>query len=101
MIGQNTDLEHEIRLKVGGQPLDITSVELVEFSFGDLLKYYPTDSSVRYDNGSFFVRLTQEETLDFDKVLTVQLRVKFNNGNIPLSARKTFQVEQSQSKEIL
>lgn len=101
MLGQNTNLEHEITIKADGQPIDIEQVELVEFSFGGLVKYYPTDENVRYDNGSFFVRLTQEETQNFESSVTVQVRVKFTNNDIPLSNKKIMPVNSSLSKAVL
>lgn len=101
MLGQNTDLEHEITIKADGQLIDIEQVDLVEFSFGSLVKYYPTDENVRYDNGSFFVRLTQEETQNFENSVTVQVRVKFSNRDIPLSNKKVMPVNSSLSKAVL
>jgi len=101
MLGQNTNLEHEITVKVGGEPLDMGQVDLVEFSFGNLVKYYPTDENVRYDNGSFFVRLTQEETQNFENSVTVQVRVKFSNSDIPLSNKKVMPVNSSLSKAVM
>lgn len=101
MLGQNTDLEHEITIKADGQLIDIEQVDLVEFSFGSLVKYYPTDENVRYDNGSFFVRLTQEETQNFENSVTVQVRVKFSNSDIPLSNKKVMPVNSSLSKAVL
>lgn len=101
MLGQNTNLEHEITIKVDGQPIDIEQVELVEFSFDGLAKYYPTDENVRYGNGSFFVRLTQEETQNFESSVTVQVRVKFTNNDIPLSNKKIMPVNSSLSKAVL
>lgn len=101
MLGQNTDLEHEITIKADGQLIDIEQVDLVEFSFGRLVKYYPTDENVRYDNGSFFVRLTQEETQNFENSVTVQVRVKFSNSDIPLSNKKVMPVNSSLSKAVL
>ena len=76
-------------------------VDLVEFSFGHLIKYYPTDENVRYDNGSFFVRLTQEETQNFENSVTVQVRVKFSNSDIPLSNKKIMPVNSSLSKAVM
>ena len=101
MLGQNTDLEHEITIKADGQLIDIEQVDLVEFSFGSLVKYYPTDENVRYDNGSFFVRLTQVETQNFENSVTVQVRVKFSNSDIPLSNKKVMPVNSSLSKAVL
>ena len=101
MLGQNTDLEHEITIKADGQLIDIEQVDLVEFSFGSLVKYYPTDENVRYDNGSFFVRLTQEETQNFENSVTVQVRVKFSNSDIPISNKKVMPVNSSLSKAVL
>lgn len=102
MLGQNTELNHEITIKVGGEPLNVNLVELVEFSFDDLIKYYPS-SDVTYNRvtNSFFVRLTQEETQNFDSAVTVQIRVKFANGDIPLSNKKIIPVNSSLSKAVL
>lgn len=100
MIGQNTDLEHKITLKASGKPIDIGVVELVEFTFGDLVKIYPSES-VRYDSGSFFIRLNQEETQGFGGSLPVQVRVKFSNGDIPLSKKKVYSVNEALSKAVL
>jgi flagellar basal body L-ring protein FlgH len=75
-------------------------VDLVEFSFNDLIKLYPSES-VQYDNETFYVHLTQEETQRFEGAVAVQLRVKFSNGNIPLSCKKTMRVNESLSKEVI
>lgn len=103
MLGQNTELNHEITIKVGGEPLNVNLVELVEFSFDDLIKYYPTSPDVTYNRStnSFFVKLTQEETQNFDSAVTVQIRVKFANGDIPLSNKKIIPVNSSLSKAVL
>lgn len=101
MLGQNTELNHEITIKVGGEPLNVNLVELVEFSFDDLIKYYPSDVTYNRVTNSFFVRLTQEETQNFDSAVTVQVRVKFLNGDIPLSNKKTINVNSSLSKAVL
>ena len=100
MLGQNTDLVHEIAVKVDGKPLDISKVDLVEFSFGNLIKMYPS-VDVSFEEGSFFVHLTQEETQAFDDSITVQIRVKFINGNVVLSNRRTMTVKEALSKEII
>lgn len=102
MFGQNTDLKHEIKITVGGAPLEIDHVDGIEFSFGDLKKYYP-GNDVKYDDdtGKFYVHLTQEETLKFGRSLAVQVRVKFINGNVILTCKKTVSVEESLSKELL
>lgn len=100
MFGQNTDLTHEIKVKVDGQPLNINGVELVEFSFNDLIKIYPS-TSVQYENDSFYIRLTQEETQRFEGAVAVQVRVKFVDGSIPLSCKKTVLVNESLSKGVI
>ena len=100
MIGQNTNLTHEITLRVDGQPINISDVELVEFSFGELVKIYPSEE-ITYDNDKFYVRLTQEETQNFEDSLPVQVRVKFNNGDIPLSKKKVVPINESLSKAVL
>ena len=100
MIGQNTNLTHEITLRVDGKPINISDVELVEFSFGELIKIYPSEEVV-YDNERFYVRLTQEETKEFEDSLPVQVRVKFSNGDVPLSRKKVVPINESLSKAVL
>ena len=100
MIGQNTDLVHEIAVKVDGEPLDVSKVDLVEFSFDEMKKMYPS-ADVNFEGGSFFVHLTQEETQEFGDNVTVQIRVKFMNGNVVLSNRRTVPVNEALSKEII
>ena len=100
MLGQNTDLTHGITLTKDGLPINVEEVEMVEISFDDLIKKYPS-SDVSYENGRFLVHLTQEETQQFDDAVSVQVRVKFNNGDVPLSKIKTMPVRQSLSKEVL
>ena len=100
MLGQNTDLIHEISVSVDGKPIDIGQVDLVEFSFDDMIKMYPSEV-INFENGSFFVHLTQEETQLFRDTITVQIRVKFMNGNVVLSNRRTVPVTKSLSKEII
>ena len=100
MLGQNTDLVHEVAVTVDGEPLDLSKVDLVEFSFDEMIKMYPS-KDVSFDNGSFFVHLTQEETQAFGDNVTVQIRIKFMNGNIVLSNRRTVPVNEALSKEII
>lgn len=101
MLGQNTDLIHRIAITVDGNPLNIAEVEVVEFSFGDLTKLYPDNKDIVYEDRVFKVRLTQEETQNFDRSVPVQVRVKFNNGNIPLSKKKVLPVNEALSKAVL
>lgn len=100
MLGQNTDLIHEISVRVDGNPLVIDEVEVVEFMFGDLQKLYPSNSVV-FEDRVFKVHLTQEETQEFGRFVSVQVRVKFNNGRVPLSSKKVLPVTEALSREVL
>lgn len=100
MLGQNTDLEHRISISVDGKPIEIINVDLVEFSFGELVKMYPSES-VKYEEGVFLVHLTQEETVSFGSSISVQVRVKFSNNNVVLTKAKTMPVNQALSKAVL
>lgn len=60
-----------------GAPLDLSTIELIEFVVGKLCKRYPGEVTTDED-GNFLFPLTQEETFAFKSAAQpVQIRVKF------------------------
>lgn len=99
---QNGDMIYEIRITSDGEPLLSSDVEKVEFTFGKLSKVFPENEDITTeDNGIFKVRLRQEETVDFEKTISVQIRVKKLDGCVIPSVIKNVCVCCCLSKEVL
>lgn len=70
---------------LNGEPISIADVSEVEFVFGDgLRKLYPGDVPYSTADAVFYLPLTQDETFAFpaDSAITLDIRVKFNGGNV-------------------
>ena len=74
-----------ITLRENGVPLDIDSVESVEFMFCDRVrKVYPSEEAI-YDAGVFSVLLTESDTFTLEPngyPLEYQARVQFTDGEV-------------------
>ena len=63
-----------------GEALDLSQIELIEFTVGKLRKTYPGEVTTDED-GNFLFPLTQEETFQFKSAQqAVQIRVKFSGA---------------------
>lgn len=73
-----------IKIKVNGEKIDIEKVSKIQFVFGNLTKFFGTDSEVAYNatEDLFFFPLTQEETFGFQGPQDLQVRVKFTDDTV-------------------
>lgn len=69
-----------IRIKVNGEPIDVSEVKKIEFTLGSLKKYY--DEDVKYDDQTFLFPLSQQETFDFQGPQILEVRVKFDDDSV-------------------
>lgn len=88
-----------IRIKMDGAYLTADDVVRVEFAIGNLLMCYP--ETVRYDDGAFWLPLSQKDTFALSGWLRYQVRVLFPDGSVKASAICGGIVSDSISKEVL
>mgnify|MGYP004651521509 CR=1 FL=1 len=66
-----------------GKTIDINSVQKVQFVIGDLIKIYDGENNeITYENGTFKVWLTEEETFLFNDEIKMDARILFKNNSI-------------------
>ena len=73
--------------------LDVSSVKKVQFNIGELTKTYPKD--VTYENDTFKIWLTENETFRFDNNTSIDVRVLFKNDTIMGTEIETIAVSES------
>lgn len=75
----------------------------IELSFGDTLRKTLSAGEIKYDEelGKFKVYLEQEETFKLKGSERIQIRFKFNNGEVVGVDVGTYAVRQSISKVVL
>lgn len=98
---QGDEYPISFKIKMQGKPVDINTIELVEFVIGDMVKKYPDTAYYDSDSSKFKVFLTQEETFAINKPLPVQVRVKFNSGDVVGDDLGSVNIIKSLSKEVL
>lgn len=79
-------------------PIDLTAVEAVEFSFGSIVKNYPSDSVSSKTEGIFEVSLTQQDTFALQNNILCQFRVKYTDGQVKSTYPTTMNVIESVSR---
>lgn len=101
MQGDNLFLAFDIT--INDEPLDIETIDTIEFVVGELTKYYRTDGEVIYDedSGVFLFPLSQEETFNFHGKQKVQVRIKNTDGYVIGKVVGNIDVMYSLSKEVL
>lgn len=69
----------------GGEPLDMSRIDRIEFSIGQSLRKCWPDEVTQDEDGNFLFPLTQEETfrLRSNAFQSVQIRVKFKGEGEP------------------
>lgn len=91
--------------KAGGQPLDTTEVERIEFSIGGTLRKCWPDEVTQDTEGNFLFPLTQQESFAVCAgPVHIQVRVKFYGAGDPVVAgvnAGNLRVEDSISKVVL
>lgn len=91
----------EVKLTENKQVIDNGLIDTIEFTFGEISKYYPTDCRYDEQKQCYTVYLTQEDTLAFNKPIKSQVRVKFKTGDVSSSLIKTDTVYPTISEKIL
>lgn len=89
--------------------LTLTDVEKIEFVFGvalgqkseNVIVKKTLDDGITYQNGSFTLNLTQEDTFDVLNRMEYQIRVKLNGEQVKSSSPAVVLVTPSISKEVL
>ena len=71
-----------LKMEVGGNPLDMEGIELIEFTIGSLSKNWPLQVTYDKDKKLFYFPVTQEETFKFDQYEHYQARIKYIDGNV-------------------
>lgn len=101
IIYQGNTYKLPISLKIGDKTITDNDVKMVEFSFGNINKKYP--DNVEFEDGSFIVSLSQEETFSFlpMAIYNFQARILFNDGSVKRTEPAEFTIVASQSKEVL
>jgi len=83
-----------------GSPVEISQVECIEISIGEITKKYPGE--VTREGGRWLFPITQEESASLTECSQIaQVRVKFTSGDVVGTRTGLFLVENSQSKEVL
>jgi len=89
-----------INITTGGTIIDDTMAETVEVMIGFLKKTYPEE--ITFSDGSWLFPLTQDESFKLSSFQqTVQVRVKFNSGEVIGAVVGSVQITSSNSKEVL
>lgn len=65
-----------------GEPLDMSTIERIEFVVGDLRKCWP-ETVTQNESGDFLFPLTQQETMQMQRAQPVQIRVKYIDSAVP------------------
>lgn len=100
-IMQGDEYPISFKIKMHGKPIDINTIEMVEFVIGEMVKKYPDIVYYDADSSKFKVFLSQEETFAISKSIPVQVRVKFNSGDVVGEDLGTINIIKSLSKEVL
>lgn len=93
-----------LNLSIDGLPPDISTIDIVEVTLGDIAKTYPSNG-VTFDdvNSRFLYDLTQADSFRLKPgLLEVQIRVKLKNSRVyGTCIAKIGSVERSSSEVIL
>ena len=89
------------RIKKNGSTLVIPEVEKIQFTIGDLIKYYGDEGEVIFDNntGLFYFPLSEKESFELQGPQFVQVRIKFTNGDIKGKKYGNVNVQYAYKKE--
>lgn len=110
IIGQNTERYVDfIICDENDQILDTSLFKLIEFTFDregskyQVIKYWPTDPNIKYDEEKkiFSVLLTERETQNWSYQIPVQMRILFNDGTIDSSEQEMWNIRPYLNKEVM
>lgn len=103
-IKQGDECVIPVEIRINGGKVPIEDVEAVEFRTGDVRKVYPDDVGYDGEEGSFQMKLTQEDTfsLPADDAVQFDVRVKFRGGTVIGTQKVTvFVVVDALSEEVI
>lgn len=100
-IMQGDEYPISFKIKMHGKPVDINTIEMIEFVIGSMTKKYPDTVYYDTDSSKFKVFLSQEETFAITTPIPVQVRVKFNSGDVVGRNLGNVNITKSLSKEVL
>lgn len=82
-------------------PLDLTDVELIEFTIGTLSKSYPLEVTYNDKNKTFLFPVTQAETFQFSEWENYQARIKYISGNVYGTPVNKININETLSQNII
>lgn len=90
-----------LKMEVGGNPLDLEGIELIEFTIGSLSKKWPLEVTYDQDKKVFYFPVTQEETFEFDQYEHYQARIKYIDGNVYGTPVNKININETLSRNII
>lgn len=90
-----------LKMEVGGNPLDMEGIELIEFTIGSLSKNWPLQVTYDKDKKLFYFPVTQEETFEFDQYEQYQARIKYIDGNVYGTPVNKININETLSRNII
>lgn len=88
-------------ITVNGEPIEVQTVELIEFTVDELTKIYPAEVNYSERYQAFIFPLTQAETQKFSGEVKAQGRVKFSSGEVVGVDFGRIKVSRSLSKAVI
>lgn len=82
-----------------GEAILLELIDTVEIVIGAITKTYPDEIS--FSDGKFLFPISQEESFSMRNITSVQVRIKFSNGDVVGTSLKSINVLESVSKEVL
>lgn len=101
LIMQGDQYYLPFKIKVDGEYVDVSTVDVIEFVVGNLVKKYPTEVTYDATNKIFKFYLSQEETLNMRGYPDVQVRLKDIDGYVYGKRYGRINIQYSLSKEVL
>lgn len=90
-----------LKMEVGGNPIDMEGIELIEFTIGNLSKNWPLQVTYDKDKKLFYFPVTQEETFKFDQYERYQARIKYIDGNVYGTPVNKININETLSRNII
>ena len=85
-----------------GTAINPSEVSAIEFCLGNLVKYYPEDITADESTDKFYLRLTQEESINLESSYSkVQVRVKLANGDVIGTNLMPIDIGESVTKKVI
>lgn len=90
-----------LKIEQGGNALDLTHVELIEFVIANMTKIYPQDVKYDEETKQFLFPVSQQETFELPQKAEYQVRIKFDDNTVIGSPINSIIVGNVLSKNIL